>query len=109
MRVILSDPQRALLKDLVAGGRPPFPDEMWAQMVMDFAVVYNRGEGDPDKVALSLLPVYYARKASLLRDLEGRPWTEVEEAIHRQADAFTANKEYLVDRWVSYVPWQATT
>jgi len=70
-------------------------------------VVYNRGEGDPDKVALSLLPVYYARKASLLRSLEGEPWTAVEDAIKKQADAFLEHKEYLVDRWVSYLPWRA--
>jgi hypothetical protein len=74
---------------------------------MDFAVVYNRGEGDPDKVALSLLPVYYARKATLLEQLEGQPWTAVEEAIHTQGDAFVRTKEYLIDRWVSYVPWQS--
>jgi glucosylglycerate synthase len=109
IRTILGEEQRTLLKTLAVGGRPPFPDEAWAQIVMDFAVVYNRGEGDPDKVALSLLPIYYARKASLLRDLEGQPWTAVEEAIHRQADAFVAMKEYLVERWVSYLPWQATS
>jgi glucosylglycerate synthase len=107
LRTILTDDQRTLLKQLANGERPPFPDDVWAQIVMDFAVVYNRGEGDPDKVALALLPVYYARKASLLREVEGKPWTAVEDAIHRQADVFVRQKEYLVDRWITYVPWQA--
>ncbi|MFN2250549.1 MAG: glycosyltransferase family 2 protein [Anaerolineae bacterium] len=104
---IVSDDKLAVLDELRDGKRPPLPAEMWAEMVMDFAVVYNRGEGDPDKVALSLLPVYYARKASLLRSLEGEPWTAVEDAIKKQADAFLEHKEYLVDRWVSYLPWRA--
>jgi hypothetical protein len=93
---------------LAKGDRPPFSDDAWARIVMDFAVVYNRGEGDPDKVALSLLPAYYARKASLLRTLEGQPWTAVDEAIHSQADAFVDYKEHLTERWVSYLPWQVS-
>jgi hypothetical protein len=75
--------------------------------VSDFAVVYNRGEGDPDKVALALLPLYYARKATLLRELEGKPWTAVEDAIVAQAVAFEREKTYLVNRWESYLPWQS--
>ena len=68
-------------------------------------LVYNRGEGDPDKVALSLLPLYYARKATMLRELEGRPWTAVEDSIRAQAEGFFTSKDYLVDRWISYLPW----
>jgi hypothetical protein len=104
---IVSDDKRQVLEELQDGQRPPLPNKMWAEMVMDFAVVYNRGEGDPDKVALSLLPVYYARKATLLKPLEGVPWTAVEKAIVQQADVFLNRKEYLIDRWVSYQPWQA--
>jgi hypothetical protein len=109
INAVLDPEQRQLLKELASGERPAFPADAWARMVMDFAVVYNRGEGDPDKVALSLLPVYYARKATLLSELEGQPWTAVEEAIHEQADAFLACKEHLVERWASYLPWQAAT
>lgn len=105
--VILTPEQRQLLKDLTTSETPRFTPEAWAQVVMDFAVVYNRGEGDPDKVALSLLPLYYARKSTLLKELEGQPWTRVEEAIHQQAEVFMSLKDYLVDRWVSYTPWQA--
>lgn len=109
IRTILGSEQLAALEGILAGSRPPLEHEDWARMVMDFSVVYNRGEGDPDKVALSLLPIYYARKATLLEQLEGQPWTAVEEAIHAQGDAFVRTKEYLVDRWVSYVPWQMTS
>ena len=103
--VILDKTLRAQVDAMVAEDVPGFPAEAWAQTVMDFAVVYNRGEGDPDKVALSLLPLYYARKATMLRELEGRPWTAVDDAIRAQADVFFTSKDYLVDRWISYLPW----
>jgi len=106
IKTILSPEQQTLLEELLSGNRPPVTHQDWARMVMDFSVVYNRGEGDPDKVALSLLPVYYARKATLLEQLEGQPWSAVEDAIHAQGDAFVATKDYLIQRWVSYVPWQ---
>jgi hypothetical protein len=104
---ILGQDQVDLLMQISAEERPDFPAADWARMVMDFSVVYNRGEGDPDKVALALLPLYYARKATLLRELEGEPWTAVEEEILRQAETFVETKKHLVDRWVAYLPWQA--
>lgn len=107
LSTILAKEQQALIDDLATGKTATFPPEQWARIVMDFSVVYNRGEGDPDKVALSLLPLYYARKATLLQELEGRPWTAVDEAIREQAAFFVANKSALIDRWSSFVPWQA--
>jgi hypothetical protein len=106
IKTILGTEMQQVLDGILAGSRPPLTHEDWAHIVMDFSVVYNRGEGDPDKVALSLLPIYYARKATLLEQLEGQPWTAVEDAIHAQGDAFVRSKEYLIDRWVAYVPWQ---
>lgn len=108
LSAILSDEQWAVIQELSTSEQPRFPQDAWARIVMDFAVVYNRGEGDPDKVALSLLPLYYARKATLLQELEGQPWTAVEEAIARQADQFLINKPYLFERWSEYMPWQSS-
>lgn len=109
LTTILGDDQMALIQEIAAAERPRFPADAWARIVLDFSVVYNRGEGDPDKVALSLLPLYYARKASLLRELEGRPWTAVEEQIQEQAAEFVKHKSYLIDAWTAYVPWQAAS
>jgi hypothetical protein len=104
---ILSSEQQVFIDRLLEDDAAPFPPAEWCRIVSDFAVVYNRGEGDPDKVALALLPLYYARKATLLRDLEGKPWTAVEDAIVAQAAAFETEKAYLVSRWESYLPWQS--
>jgi len=105
---ILSPDQKKLLRAMVAD-ETGLQAEDWARIVMDFAVVYNRGEGDPDKVALSLLPLYYARKATLLRQIEGQPWSAVEDAIQEQGETFFATKGYLAERWVSYLPWLAAS
>ena len=104
---ILDADQRELIDRLLEADQPSYPVDAWARTVADFSVVYNRGEGDPDKVALSLLPLYYARKATMLHELEGQPWTAVEDAIQAQAEVFLETKPHLVERWIAYLPWQS--
>ena len=78
--------------------------ELWARIVFDFAVVYNQGETDPDKVVAALLPLYYARIATILRETKSKP-DEVEQAVQTQAQCFAEQKRYLLHRWQTYVPW----
>ncbi len=85
-------------------GATYFSGELWSRIVFDFAVVYNKGENDPDKVVAALLPLYYARTAAILRETGGKP-DAVEQAIQTQAKTFAEQKQYLVQRWQSYVPW----
>ncbi len=85
-------------------GAKYFPPDLWAQTVFDFAVVYNKGENDPDKVAAALLPLYYARIAAILRETNAK-LDAVEQAVQLQAQVFADNKKYLLYRWQTYVPW----
>ena len=85
-------------------GATHFTSDLWSRIVFDFAVVYNKGESDPDKVVAALLPLYYARTATILRETGGKP-DAVEQAIQEQAKSFAAQKNYLVHRWQTYVPW----
>jgi len=78
--------------------------ELWARIVFDFAVVYNKGENDPDKVVAALLPLYYARTATILRET-GSKLDAVEKAVQDQARCFVEQKRYLLHRWQTYVPW----
>lgn len=87
-------------------GATRFSRELWARVVFDFAVVYNKGESDPDKVVAALLPLYYARVAATLRE-SGPKANALEKAIQTQAQAFTDQKSYLLHRWERYVPWAA--
>jgi glycosyltransferase involved in cell wall biosynthesis len=85
-------------------GATHFPPELWARVVFDFAVVYNKGENDPDKVAAGLLPLYYARIATILRETNAK-LDAVEKAVQAQAKCFVDQKPYLLRRWETYVPW----
>jgi len=87
-----------------ARGATHFPPELWAQVVFDFAVVYNKGETDPDKVAAALLPLYYARIATILRETNAK-LDVVEKVVQAQAQVFAEHKRYLLQRWKTYVPW----
>jgi hypothetical protein len=79
--------------------------DLWARIVYDFAVVYNKGEGDPDKVVTSLLPFYYARKANVIQKAEEWGYADYSEFIQEQADLFVELKPYLIERWANYLPW----
>lgn len=85
-------------------GATGLPADLWSRIVFDFAVVYNKGESDPDKIVGALLPLYYARTAAILREAGGKT-DAVEHAIQAQAQAFVEQKPYLVHRWQTYVPW----
>lgn len=85
-------------------GATQFGAELWARTVFDFAVVYNKGENDPDKVAAALLPLYYARIATILRET-GNKLDAVEKVVQAQAKTFEEQKPYLIHRWQTYVPW----
>ncbi len=105
-KTVLLPSNRAVIKQLLerSGGAYHFPANLWARVVFDFAVVYNKGEGDPDKVVASLLPLYYARSATLMKET-GSKSDAVEKAITAQAETFIAEKPYLLRRWETYVPW----
>lgn len=102
----LTPSTRAVIKELseAPDGAVRFDARLWARTVYDFAVVYNQGEGDPDKVVAALLPLYYARCASLMRETDLEP-IAVERAVQIQAKYFAAEKPYLVHLWNTYTPW----
>lgn len=105
-KTVLLPSNRSVIKQLLEkqGGGYHFPADLWARVVFDFAVVYNKGEGDPDKVVAALLPLYYARAATVMKEAGSKP-DAIEKAIVSQADVFAAEKPYLVRRWETYVPW----
>lgn len=105
-KTVLLPSNRAMIMQLAdkPGGGYHFPAELWARVVFDFAVVYNKGEGDPDKVVAALLPLYYARAATIMKETGSRA-DAVEKVILTQADTFASEKPYLIRRWETYVPW----
>jgi hypothetical protein len=82
-----------------------FPSDVWAHVVYDFAVVYNKGERDPDRIVDSLLPLYQGRLASLWQDVAGLMPVGHEGTVSAQAVEFETDREYLLGRWQAYRPW----
>lgn len=106
-RAILDADTFQTVEGIISGppGAMELRPELWSKIVLDFAVVYNKGEGDPDKVVLSLLPLYYTRMVGFMAETRGRPYHEAEEIVQHLAEVFEAHKPYLLERWETYVPW----
>lgn len=105
-RTALTPSTRNAIRELSEApeGATRFGSKLWARTVYDFATVYNQGEGDPDKVVAALLPLYYARCATIMRETALEP-NAVELAVQEQAGQFAIEKPYLVQLWDTYVPW----
>ena len=106
-KVILTDADYSAVLEMLSepGTDVRFPDDLWARVVYDFTVVYNKGEGDPDKVAQALLPLFYIRTMSHMLETEGLRSREREPFVQEQVRAFVRQRPYLWDRWVTYVSW----
>lgn len=105
-RTALAPSTRNAVKELSEqpDGATRFNARLWARTVYDFLTVYNQGEGDPDKIVAALLPLYYARCATIMRETNLQA-DAVELAVQEQVKAFASEKPYLVNLWNAYVPW----
>lgn len=82
-----------------------FPDDLWARVLFDFGVCFNKAELDPDKVAASLATPFYARTLAHWNEVRLLGAESYEEIVERQARAFERERDYLTERWDSYVAW----
>ncbi len=82
-----------------------FPSDLWAKIAYDFAVVYNKGERDPDAIALSLYPLYLGRLASFWGEIAGLSNVGRAGTVAAQAVEFEEHLPYLEYRWENYLPW----
>ncbi len=73
--------------------------EIWAKIVYDFAVTYKNWPMHRGKLLDIMLPLYNARVASLLNELEPIPDEEAESFFEKQALAFVQLKPYLIKKW----------
>jgi hypothetical protein len=80
-----------------------FPPDLWARVILDFAVVYNKGDQDPDRIINSLLPLYQGKLASLWHDVAGLTPVGREGTVAAQAVEFEAARDYLLGRWETYL------
>ena len=83
-----------------------FPSDLWARIIYDFAVVFNKGELDPYQIVQSLYPLLQGRLAAYWQEIAGLSLVAREGTIAAQAVEFEETRFYLNKRWQKYPPWQ---
>ncbi len=86
------------------------PIELWAEIVIEFAIVFNRGEGDPDKVIEALQPLFYGRAASYVREshpTDSSPMTAAqrEQIVRHLVMRIMQSRPMFLEKWNDYEPW----
>ncbi|MBN1220643.1 MAG: hypothetical protein JXM69_17110 [Anaerolineae bacterium] len=82
-----------------------FPSDLWARIIYDFAVVFNKGENDPYQIVQSLFPIYQGRLAAFGQEIAGLSLVAREGTISAQAVEFEETRPYLKKWWKKYQPW----
>jgi hypothetical protein len=83
-----------------------FPSDLWARIIYDFAVVFNKGEYDPYQIVQSLYPLFQGRLAAYWQEIAGLSLVAREGTISAQAVEFEETRPYFNKRWQKYPPWQ---
>jgi hypothetical protein len=81
-----------------------FPADLWARIIYDFAVVFNKGDNDPYQIVNSLYPIYQGRLAAFWQEIAGLSLVGREGTIAAQAVEFEETRSYLKKRWRAYRP-----
>jgi hypothetical protein len=81
-----------------------FPPDPWAKIVYDFAVVFNKGDVDPDTVVTALYPLYRGRLAGFWPEIAGLTAIGRAGTVAAQGVEFEEHRPYLERRWKSYTP-----
>lgn len=85
-----------------------FPIPLWTRVVYEFALSYNKGEGDPDKVGEAMLPLFYGRAAAYMRALRGASGAAVEACTDEIVRSFASARPAFVRQWNGYASWLET-
>jgi hypothetical protein len=82
-----------------------FPNDLWANVVMEYAMSHNRGDGDPDRIGKSLLPLFYGRTASYVKHTRELTLAEREVVVQEVVSALSALKPAFTRQWSKYDSW----
>lgn len=76
-----------------------FPAELWARIVMAFAVAYNKSLLPSERVMEAMIPLYLGRTAAFVRETSAMSTQEAETVVQAQAEVFEGLRSYLRERW----------
>lgn len=77
------------------------PTETWVRIVYRYAILFHNTGRQRFKVLDTMIPLYYARVASLVGLLEEKDSREAERFYEEQAQAFEREKAMLIENWNS--------
>ncbi|MCS7023696.1 MAG: cell wall biosynthesis glycosyltransferase [Bryobacteraceae bacterium] len=76
-----------------------FPDELWVNVIFDFACTYKRHPLERGHILSALTPLYLGRVASTVIEMEPFSSAEVEERIERLCLEFERLRPVLLANW----------
>jgi glycosyltransferase involved in cell wall biosynthesis len=76
-----------------------FPQDLWVQLVYDFAVAHHRGSVHRDHLLKSMIPLYLGQVASFVKENQESSPEDVEEKIESLCRIFEEMKPYLIGHW----------
>jgi glycosyltransferase involved in cell wall biosynthesis len=76
-----------------------FPTELWAKILFDYAIAFQREDNGSDSLLDSLQPLYYGRVLSYVNKVKTMSTQQAEEYVEDQCLIFEETKPYLVRRW----------
>lgn len=76
-----------------------FADELWVDVVYEYAIAYRRRTLPPTQLLQSLVPLYLGRTASFVMQASSDSAEGVEARIARLAAVYVAKKPYLASQW----------
>ncbi|OEU44877.1 MAG: glycosyl transferase [Desulfobacterales bacterium S7086C20] len=77
-----------------------FPANLWAEILIDFAVAYKNCVDSRPGLLNNLIPLYFGRTCSFVIESESMTIQQAEELIEDQCGVFESSKPYLLDRWM---------
>jgi glucosylglycerate synthase len=75
------------------------PIEAWVKILYELAATFHYWPINRNKLVDLMTPLYHARVASFVRESRDMDAGAAEALVERQAEAFEANKKYLIDLW----------
>ncbi len=86
---------------LLKGDSFHLEDDLWARIVLDYAIAYQRQPVERSYLLRSLTPLYLARVASFVMETGSLVAEEVEGRIEHLCACFEQRKPYLISLWDS--------
>jgi hypothetical protein len=76
-----------------------FSDDLWAHILYDLALAARGESMEMDRMIAALVPIYFARVASLVIEAREMTTQQAESLVERQARAYEQAKPDFVERW----------